>query len=122
MKLFADENLPRGLVIWLRQESHDVLYASETLPGAPDSSWLNQAQAEGRIILTSDKDFGDLVFRDRLTSHGIILLRLGAMPLKDRLSRLEKVWTSVESDPAGKFIVITPTKIRIRDFVGEETA
>ena len=122
MKLFADENLPRGLVIWLLQEGHDVLYASESRPGAPDSVWLDQAQAESRIILTSDKDFGELIFRDRLTSHGIILLRLGDMPLTDRLSRLEKVWASVESHPVGKFIVITPTKIRIRDLVSEEIA
>jgi predicted nuclease of predicted toxin-antitoxin system len=120
MKLFADENMARAIVIRLRDLGHDVLYASEVQPGAADSDWLNRAEAERRIILTADKDFGDLIFRDRLTSHGVVLLRLGDVPLKDRLTRLEQAWASVEAHPVGKFIVVTPSKIRIRDLVTEE--
>ena len=88
MNLFADENMARAIVIWLRDEGHDVLYASEVEPGALDSDWLSRAEAECRIVLTADKDFGDLIFRDRLTSHGVVLLRLGDIPLKDRPLRL----------------------------------
>ncbi len=69
MKLFADEDLARAIVIRFRDQGHDVLYASEIEPGSPDITWLDRAEAEGRIIITSDKDFGDLIFRDRLTSH-----------------------------------------------------
>lgn len=119
MRLFADENIARTIVNWLRDQGHDVLYASEAQPGAADSDWLDRAEAEGRIILTSDKDFGDLIFRDRLTSHGVVLLRLGDMSLRDRLSRLEQAWVTVEAHPIGKFIVITPSKIRVRDLVKE---
>ena len=115
MKLFADENMARAIVIRLRDLGHDVLYASEVQPGAADSDWLNRAEAESRVVLTADKDFGDLIFRDRLTSHGIVLLRLGDMPLVHRLSRLEEAWPSVEAHPVGKFIVVTPSRIRIRD-------
>jgi predicted nuclease of predicted toxin-antitoxin system len=112
--------MARAIVIRLRDLGHDVLYASEVQPGAADSEWLNRAEAESRIILTADKDFGDLIFRDRLTSHGVVLLRLGDVPLKDRLARLEQAWASVEAHSVGKFIVITPSKIRIRDLVTEE--
>ncbi len=115
MKLFADENVARAIVIRLRDQGHDVLYASEIQPGAGDSDWLNRAEVEGRLILTSDKDFGDLIFRDRLTSYGVILLRLGDMSLSERLARLDQAWSSVESYPLGKFIVVTPSKIRVRD-------
>jgi predicted nuclease of predicted toxin-antitoxin system len=114
MRLFADENMARAIVVRLRVQGHDVLYASEIQPGAADSDWLSTAEAEARIILTADKDFGDLIFRDRLTSHGVVRLRLGDMPLKDRLTRLEQAWPSVEAHPVGRFIVITPTKIRVR--------
>jgi predicted nuclease of predicted toxin-antitoxin system len=76
---------------------------------------LSLAEAEGRLILTSDKDFVELIFRDHLTSHGVILLRLGNMYLADRLARLEEAWPTVEAHPAAKFLVITPTKVRVRD-------
>ncbi len=115
MRLFADENVARAIVLRLRDRGHDVLYASEVRPGTADADWLIQAEAEGRLILTSDKDFGELIFRDRLTSHGVILLRLGDMTLADRLARLEGVWPTVEAHPGGKFLVITPTKVRVRD-------
>ena len=115
MRLFADENVARAIVKWLRDRGHDVLHASEIQPGAADADWLTQSEAEGRLILTSDKDFGELIFRDHLTSHGVILLRLGDMILTDRLARLGEVWPTVEAHPTGKFLVITPTKVRVRD-------
>ncbi len=118
MKLFADENVARAIVAQLRARGHDVLYASEELAGAPDTDWLSRADSEGRLILTSDKDFGDLIFRDGLTSHGVILTRLGDLPLAERLARLGRAWGTVEANPTGKFIVITPTKVRIRDLPG----
>jgi predicted nuclease of predicted toxin-antitoxin system len=117
MKLFADENIARGIVLWLREQGHDVSYASEIQPRATDSGWLSRAEADGRIIPTSDKDFGDLIFRDRCTSHGVILLRLGDMALKDRLAWLDQVWKSALAHPIGGIIVITASKIRIRDLV-----
>lgn len=120
MKLFADENMARSIVRRLRDLGHDVLYASEIQPGAADSAWLNRAEGEGRVILTADKDFGDLIFRDRLSSHGVVLLRLGALPLRERLARLEEAWPSVEAHSIGRFIVITPTKIRIRNLVTDK--
>ncbi len=122
MKLFADENVPRAIVTRLRDHGHDILYASEVQPGTADADWLARAEAEGRLILTSDKDFGELIFRDHLTGHGVILLRLGSLTLPERLARLDQAWPTVEAHPAGKFVVITPTKVRIRDLEIETTA
>jgi predicted nuclease of predicted toxin-antitoxin system len=115
MDLFADENIARPVVAWLRGRGHDVLYASEAHAGAPDSDWLARAEAEERLILTADTDFGELIFRDGLTSHGVVLLRLGTLTLSERLTRLDSAWPTVEANPSGKFIVITQAKIRIRD-------
>lgn len=76
MKYLADENVAAKIVAWLRHRGHDVRYAAEERPGELDSQWLQEADAQKRLILTSDKDFGDLVFRDRLNSHGVVLVRL----------------------------------------------
>ncbi len=114
MKILADENVPRAIVGWLRNTGHDVLFAAEVQPGAPDAEWATRADQEQRLILTSDKDFGELVFRDRLTSHGIVLLRLNHVPVSDMLSRLQAVWSVVQANPSGRFIVITENKVRVR--------
>jgi predicted nuclease of predicted toxin-antitoxin system len=76
MKYLADENVARRIVEWLRLRGDDVLFAPEDRAGASDEEWLQRAESEHRFIVTSDKDFGELVFRDRLNSHGVILMRL----------------------------------------------
>jgi predicted nuclease of predicted toxin-antitoxin system len=91
-----------------------VRYASEEEPGEDDSVWLEEAQEDERIILTSDKDFGELIFRDQLNSHGIILMRLGSLSLAERIERLEAVWSVIEANPSGRFIVISESKVRVR--------
>jgi predicted nuclease of predicted toxin-antitoxin system len=101
-------------VDWLRDRGGDVLYAAEERAGEDDPAWLGQAEAEGRLILTSDKDFGDLVFRDRLTSHGVVLIRLEKLSMDARINRLERSWSVVEANPSGCFIVITPRRVRVR--------
>ena len=114
MRILADENVARDIVTWLRTGGHDVLYAAEVQPGAADSSWTARALQEQRVILTSDKDFGDLVFRDGLTTHAVILIRLDDLPVVEILARLKDVWSVVEANPSGRFIVITEKKVRVR--------
>ncbi len=54
------------------------------------------------------------MFRDGLKSHGIILTRLEELPISERILRLESVWSVIEANPSGKFIVIVERKIRVR--------
>ena len=114
MRFLTDENIPQLLVRWLRDQGHDVLSASELTPGEVDAAWLARAESESRIILTSDKDFGELVFRDHRNSHGVILLRLGSLPLDQRLARLAEAWSVIEANPAGRFIVVSGNRVRVR--------
>ena len=90
MQLLADENIPRIVVQWLRDLGQDVLYAAENRRRTPDVDLLSEAEAQGRVILTEDKDFGELVFRDRLNSHGVILMRMENSPASSRLARLQR--------------------------------
>lgn len=120
MKILADENLARDCVAWLRAIGHDVLYASEAGPGDPDRSWASRARAEGRLLITSDKDFGELVFRDGLSSSGVVFLRLERLPVRDVLARLQEVWSVIEANPTGKFIVVTKKKVRVRELANDE--
>ena len=61
----------------LRSRGHDLVWIEEETPGIDDQAVLSRATAEGRILLTYDKDFGDLVFRDKLKApFGVILFRI----------------------------------------------
>ncbi len=91
-----------------------MLYAAETRTQTPDTDLLCEAEAQDRVIITEDKDFGELVFRDHLNSHGVILLRMGGFPVSYRLSRLQTVWTTVENNLPGRFVVVTESKLRVR--------
>jgi predicted nuclease of predicted toxin-antitoxin system len=70
MRLCANENVPGDCVTLLRQRGHDVLWIREVARGASDDGVLAMAQSETRLLLTFDKDFGELVFRV-VRPHGI---------------------------------------------------
>lgn len=79
MKLLADEGVDRQIVALIRDEGHDVAYVLEMEPGISDEAVLDLANREARILLTADKDFGELVFRQGLLAPGVILIRLSAL-------------------------------------------
>ena len=114
MKLLADECCDAGLVNVLRSHGHDVLYAIESLRGVDDDDILHRAFSESRVLLTEDKDFGELVYRLRRPSSGIILLRfrVGGRVLKaPQLLRLLEQRAERLHD---SFVVLEADKVRIR--------
>jgi predicted nuclease of predicted toxin-antitoxin system len=73
--LSANENIPAPAVTALRARGHDVWWGSESGPGWADTKVLELAQAQGRVLLTCDKDFGELVFKQRTPTAGVVLFR-----------------------------------------------
>lgn len=66
------------------------------------------------MLVTTGKDFGELVFHRRLVCQGVVLIRLESSFIADRLQRPAQVWTDVEAQAADKFIVISSRKVRVR--------
>lgn len=73
MNFMADECCDQPLVEGLRADGHDVVYIREVMAGAEDAAVLQMAAEQERILLTEDKDFGELVVRLRLPAFGIVL-------------------------------------------------
>lgn len=99
-RLLADENIPLETVRAMRAAGHDVYSATESAPGAPDRDHLKRAINEDRLVVTFDKDFGELLARgtDR-PKAGVMLLRFVPASaaeitalLLDLLSRSEVTW------------------------------
>jgi predicted nuclease of predicted toxin-antitoxin system len=80
MIFVADENVQRSVVEKLRQRGHDVRHIRELMPGATDDTVLRTTAGENAILLTYDRDFGELVFRQGRAATGVILVRCAALP------------------------------------------
>jgi predicted nuclease of predicted toxin-antitoxin system len=77
MRILANENFPGDAVAKLRQSGHDVAWVRTDAPGMSDQEVLKRAEDEDRVLITFDKDFGELAFRARLpASSGIVLFRV----------------------------------------------
>jgi len=76
LDLVADENVDAPIVAALRAAGHRTVYVQELDPGIDDDQVLDLANRSGAFLLTSDKDFGELVFREGLVHAGVILYRL----------------------------------------------
>lgn len=114
MRLVADESVDGPIVERLRAEGHEVLYVAELDPGISDEVILAQAREAGSLLLTSDKDFGELVFRLRQLPGGVILLRLAGLT---NFRKAEIVASAIEDyggAMAEAFTVVTPGNVRIR--------
>jgi len=114
MRLLADANIEAAIVHWLQAEGHDVLWAVDFPPSYPDAALLGIARKESRILLTHDRDFGELIFRNRLTSEGVILLRFDAVLQAERLARFQFHWATVRERAPRHFLVVSDFKLRIR--------
>lgn len=114
MRILADENFPRLAVEGLRQVGHDVLWARTDLTGEADDVILTRAQHDGRVVVTFDKDFGELAFRSGVSAvAGVVLFRL---PLESP-ERLRERIVQVLSEPQlweGHFCVVEESRVRIR--------
>ncbi len=113
MRLLANENFPRVAVEALHAADHDLAWVKTDAPGSSDVEVLERAQAEDRLLLTFDKDFGELVFRSGLSaSSGVILFRALA-PSPALLARFAVRALASRSDGSGHFSVIENDRIRM---------
>ncbi len=114
MKFLADEGIDRSIVDGLRNLGHDVFYVVEQARSLDDEIILGKANEEKRIVITRDKDFGELVYRMNKAHAGVILIRLEGY---DTIKRGEVVCKHIEkysSELENAFTVIQKGVIRIR--------
>jgi predicted nuclease of predicted toxin-antitoxin system len=115
MKFLLDENAELRIATFLKQAGHDVTSIIEDYPRSiSDEQVLAIARAEDRILITNDRDFGELIFRQQLPHSGVIYFRL---PLdstaSEKIAWLRRVLRDY-ADRLDQFIVIRPGGIRIR--------
>lgn len=114
MNLVADENIDRGIVDRLRRDGHIVAWIAEVSPSVSDEDVLQQATAAASLLVTEDKDFGELVYRRGLAHAGVLLIRLEGL---DNTAKAEVVSNAVRDNAAdlpGAFTVVSANLVRLR--------
>lgn len=114
MRFIVDESAGTAVVDYLRTMGHDVLAVGETMPQATDHDILARAAHEERILITNDKDFGDLVFRSKEAHAGVLLLRLRDESSSARVRVVQAVMERHAEQLPGHFSVATERSLRIR--------
>lgn len=115
MNLLADESVEKQIVEQLRQDGHDVLYITEMEPGISDDVVLERANAQNALLMTADKDFGELVFHQNLLSAGgVALIRLAGLSAVQKAMIVGSVFLNRQSELLNAFTVISPGNVRIR--------
>ncbi len=114
MKIVADENVDDPIVGRWRGNGHQVWYVVEMEPGISDDVVLDLANREQAMLLTADKDFGELVFRQKRVTTGVILLRLAGVAPRRKAEIVASALVTYGDKMEQAFTVITPGAARVR--------
>jgi len=114
MQFLVDESAGSAIAALLRALAHDVVAVAEVMPQADDASILARAVQDSRIVVTNDKDFGELIFRSGQAHAGVILLRLRDESSANRVRMMQAVLTQCPIVNSNEFVVVTERNIRIR--------
>ena len=114
LKFLIDENLGFFLAKWLQEKGYDVKAVILTMGSATDEQVLNSAFIEDRILITSDKDFGEMVFTKKFQHCGIILLRLKLESKLHKISVLNNLLENYSDKLICNYVVATDTQVKIK--------
>lgn len=114
MTIIADESVDFEIVEALRKAGVEVMAVVEMKPGISDDEVLEIANKLNLLLLTEDKDFGELVVRLRMPNAGVILLRLSGVELSDKIELTVNVIIENFEKLGNHFSVLDERRLRIR--------
>jgi predicted nuclease of predicted toxin-antitoxin system len=112
LRFIVDENAGVVVARWLRSQGHEVFSVYEEARGIDDDRVIQKAFDENRILITSDKDFGEKVYREQRSHRGIILLRLENERSTNKIDVLQKLLAEYPEQLSDNFIVVTEKLVR----------
>ena len=114
MNIIADENIAVQVVERLRENGHNVRYTMQGM-GIADSIVLELANQQKTLVITDDKDFGELVIRHRQQTSGVMLIRFPGLPPLQKAEIVVHVIEQYGDQLINAMCVVTPQKVRIRN-------
>jgi predicted nuclease of predicted toxin-antitoxin system len=112
MRFLVDECTGPAVAQWLRERSFEVFSVYDESRGADDDRILAKAHDEDWILITNDKDFGEMVYRERKPHRGVIFLRLQDERAGSKIAAIQKLLASYADRLPDAFVVVTDTHVR----------
>jgi predicted nuclease of predicted toxin-antitoxin system len=114
LKLLTDVGVGKKVDEWLKNSKYDVKTIRDIDPRMSDVEILKIAWSEKRLLITMDKDFGELVYKSKWPHSGVLLLRLEDERSEVKIKVVEKILENHSSKIIRKFSVFKDDKLRIR--------
>lgn len=112
MNFLVDECTGPAVARWLRDAGHDAVSVTECMSGSDDELVIERAARERRVLVTNDKDFGELVFKKSKQHSGVIVLRLQDESPSAKIAAIAHVLESYGEQLSLGFFSVTETRIR----------
>lgn len=116
MRFLVDECVGPTVALWLKNQNNEVFSVFEDWRGASDYEIIDKFHNEKYILITSDKDFGEMVFKSQKLHNGIMLLRCEPNSFTKRIEVLKKLIENFPDKLVHNFVVVTNDKVRIIEF------
>ena len=113
MNFVADESCARPVIQALREAGHDVVAIAEIAKGATDDQVLERALKEKRVLITEDRDFGELIYARGRSSAGVILVRFPSRARRAKSATVIEAVSKLGSRLGDAFTVVQPGRLRI---------
>ncbi|MFQ6093471.1 MAG: DUF5615 family PIN-like protein [bacterium] len=113
MRFIVDECTGPAVARWLCKHEHDVFSVYEEVRGLDDDGVLQKAVADNRILITNDKDFGEMIFHEEKVHKGVILFRLEDERVANKIKVLKRLLERYADQLVDNFVVVTETTVRI---------
>jgi uncharacterized protein (DUF433 family)/predicted nuclease of predicted toxin-antitoxin system len=114
LKFLIDVGVGTSVDKWLRENGYDAVSVRDVDSRAKDQDILQLAVREGRMIITMDKDFGELVYNSGLAHSGVLILRLEDATSEEKVDVVKAILSEFAASIENKFCVYQNGKLRIR--------
>jgi predicted nuclease of predicted toxin-antitoxin system len=114
MKFIVDAGVGKKVEEWLKNNQHDVLAVRDLDVRAKDADILRLAAARKAMVITMDKDFGELVYNSGLTHAGVLILRLEDATGDEKVEAVRKILIAYPEQIENRFCVFRNGRLRIR--------
>jgi len=113
MRFLVDECTGPTVARWLLDQGHEVFSVYDQARGLEDDTLIQKAFQEVWVLITNDKDFGEMIFRQGLPHHGVIFLRLDDERAASKIITLAKLLTEYADRIENHFVVVNEDNVRI---------
>ena len=114
LKFLIDVGVSKKVEEWLIRNGYDIKTVRDINPRMDDDKILSIAAHENRMVITMDKDFGELVYHSNLTHSGVLLLRLEDAKADKKVKTIEKILSEYSDRLQNNFCVFQYGRLRIR--------